>query len=64
MERPNSQPIPISDPPIAGSTKIEPAPTPAPFGSLLPTASADELLSLIAQGKDASDLNTLINDAA
>lgn len=50
----------------SGSSEIESTSCsiPDPIQSLFPAASANQLLSLIAQGKDASDLNALINNAA
>ncbi|MBO6513298.1 MAG: hypothetical protein JJ974_04970 [Phycisphaerales bacterium] len=68
MEHPKTNPIQTASDPAAGTNEIKPAPQHQadqdPIGSILPTASANQLLSLIAQGEDASDLNTLINNAA
>ncbi len=68
MEHPNTNPIQLPDPAKAGTSEIEAAPdhnqSSDPIRSLFPAASADQLLSMIAQGEDASDLNSLINNAA
>lgn len=63
LERPNDSSL---DQTQLGSSEMESTASsiPDPIQSLFPAASANQLLSLIAQGNDASDLNALINNAA